>query len=663
VVAGLLGASLLPIANWFPSERSAPWYPDALSRWLLGTLVVVGGGWLLARGSIAAPVLWREGALARWLDRVDPAKPVALGVVAAVAALLYLVVAVVIFETRPIHIDEVVLRFQARTYAAGRLWWPVDPDPAFRSVLHLAEHQGRWFGHFPPGWPLLLALGELARAPWVVGPLAGGAAVWAWGLVLRRAEPRVSVRGGALLLFGLAPFVVFVAGSSLNHQATLMWLLLALAGWLRLVERPSLATAVATGLAVGMAAITRPPDAAAFGLPAAVWLLFWWQREGRRVAGPVAALIAGALILVLGMLAVNAATTGSALTSGYQLLWGPHVGLGFHPAPYGPDHTVPRGLELLSLYLLRLNLSLFEAPIPSLLPAGIALLLAGRSSALDRYLLAASGALLLCYFAYWHDGFFLGPRFIYPLVPVVALWTARLPEALRRFGEVPRRAGAFGLALAVVGAVTIGVPERAGRHAALQPAMRFDPDRAAREAGVEEALVVVRETWGAQLLARLWALGVSRPAAERYYRGIDSCRLEHAVLEAERGGADGGGGGGQAGGQAVAIQLDRLLADSSRLIASPFSPDTSERYLPGTSYDDRCRARITEDLAGTALLAPTLLSRRSDLRFVRDLHERNRKLLLEDPAKPVYLLARGPRDAAPTFRPLNRDSLLGGVHR
>ena len=144
------------------------------------------------------------------------------------------------------------------------------------------------------------------------------------------------------------------------------------------------------------------------------------------------------------------------------------------------------------------------------------------------------------------------------------------------------------------------------------------------------------------------ALGASRSAAERYYHGIDTCILDHALTDAER-----------EPGIPLDARLAPLLADSARLLASPFSADTSERAQNGASYDSRCMARIAESRQGTALLAPTLLSRRPDLLFVRDLHERNAKLVSADPTKALYLLAKGPADSVPVFRLLSRDSIMG----
>ncbi|MFN0178441.1 MAG: hypothetical protein ACKVZ0_06540 [Gemmatimonadales bacterium] len=647
VIAALLAVSLLPIANWIPSERATPWYGVVATNWLvLGGGCLAGAvlvGWLGGR----APARWRTGALAGLLGRFDPIRPPALALVTFLALAAYLAVAVGIFQTRPILIDEIVFLFQARSYTAGRLWLPVDSDPAFRSVLHLVEHGGRWFGHFPPGWPALLAVGEWVGRAWLIGPLVGAATVAAWGRVLVRLEERPSVRGGALLLFALAPFVAFMAGSQMNHSAALLWILVALVAWLALRAGAGMGAAVGAGFALGMAAITRPLDALAFGLPAAIWVLGWARAGGR--GRFVVAMAVAALVPLAGMLAVNAATTGSAWQSGYQLLWGPNVGLGFHPAPYGPAHTPSRGFELVALYLLRLNVYLFEAPVPGLLAAGLALILVPRWGPIDRYLLVSAGALLLGYFAYWHDGFFLGPRFVYPLVPLVTLWTARLPSAVGAgFGDGPRRAAAALLGFATLGALAIGIPVRAGQHAAFQPALRFDADRAATAAGIRDAVVLVRESWGSQLLARLWALGATRPQAERFYRNVDSCRLDHAIDSLERAGRPGG-----------LERLVPLMSDSARLVASPFSPDTSERVLDGARYDQRCAARINEDRAGTALLAPTVLSRRADLVFVRDLQWRNRVILEREPSKAVYLLRRLAAEAAPSFVPVSRDSILG----
>jgi hypothetical protein len=334
-------------------------------------------------------------------------------------------------------------------------------------------------------------------------------------------------------------------------------------------------------------------------------------------------------------------------------MWGKAHGLGFHAAPYGPPHTPVRGLELVNLYFLRLQTYLFESPVPSLLPVLITFTLSRRLDAFDRYLLSSGALLVGLYFAYWHDGFYLGPRFVYPLAPALTLWTARLfPLVRERLGSgLAYRTTVYSSAVAVLATVVVLVPARAAEYARSFVTMRWDPDRAARSAGIKNTVVLVRESWGAQLMARMWALGISRSETELLYRSVDSCLLEHQLLSLERSSLRGG----------AAFQAMRpLLRDSSRVVASPFSPDRTERVLPGTHYTARCVQRINEDRAGFTLLPPLLLAQYGGNVFVRDLHERNAWLLSRYPNRPLYLL-RPPTSAegsSPRFYPLSRDSLV-----
>jgi hypothetical protein len=327
--------------------------------------------------------------------------------------------------------------------------------------------------------------------------------------------------------------------------------------------------------------------------------------------------------------------------------------LGFHDAPWGVTHTPARGLELVSLYFLRLQSYLFETPIPSLLPAIAALALTRKASALDRYLAACTGLLVGLYFAYWHDGFFLGPRFLHPLLPILTLWTARLFPLLReRVGpRLAHRAVVLGFLVSVVMAAAALVPLRAQQYRSGLLTMRWDAERSARAAGVRHALVFVRESWGAQLVARMWALGVPRSETEKLYRGIDACLLERHVTALE---------GSPVRDTAAFAALKPLLRDSSRVLPSPFSPDTTERYLPGSRYSELCVRRIEEDRAGFTLLPPLLAGADDGNVYARDLHQRNAWLAREHPERALWLLkpATSEEGDVPRFYPLRRDSVL-----
>jgi len=652
VVALLAALALLPIADWIPGGHSTDWYPTALRLWTLGALIVAGLAVVIAivagrHGGAFDPLAHRLAALPLPPFRVAAA----LLVLAALA--VYALAATDVFSRRPLLIDEVIQLYQARIFEHGQLWLPSTGHPDLFGSMHLVDQGGKVYGQFPAGGPALLALGDLLGAAWLVGPVCGAIALAAFIAFLRTTEPRGATRWAAAALFAFAPFTVFQAGSHMNHGFALAALMVATAALARVVtaDGPRPWAALVSGLGYGVAATIRPTDALAFALPAGVWYLARAVSDRRRLSDLVASGI-GVAVPVLALLWVNARTTGSPLLFGYEVLWGKEHNLGFHRAPWGPVHTPVRGLELINIYLLRLETYLFEAPVPSLLPVLAALVLAPAFGPFDRLLLASSGLLLGLYFAYWHNGFFLGPRFLYPLTPVLALWAARLPRIVRgRFGRgFALRFTLAGFAVAAAMALTLQVPARARQYRNGLFTMRWNADGAAAAAGVKDALVLVRESWGSQVIARLWGLGVSRTETEWLYRTVDLCQLQLTAEEAERRGLRGA---------AAFAVLAPLARDSARVINTPFSADVTERYLPGTRYPPGCVAAIREDREGFTLFAPLLLARYGGNVYVRDLHARDTLALDLFPGRPIWLVRPdGAQErATPRFVLLSPDSL------
>ena len=652
LLALLAALAFLPIVNWIPGGHEADWYGTALGLWQAGTVIVVLLGVILALAAqryraYLDPIGARLAALGT-LPALVPAVLLVLGAFA-----VYALDATVILSRRPLLIDEVIQLYQARIFEQGRLWSPSTGHPELFGAMHLVDQGGRVFGQFPPGGPAFLAAGDALGAAWLVGPACGAVSVLAFLAFLRATERSRAVRWAAAALFAFAPFTVFMSGSHMNHVFTLTALLVATAALARAVTAPVPRPwwALLSGLGYGVAATIRPADALAFALPAGIWYLARAARDRRR-AGELVAAGAGVLLPVLLMLWFNVRTTGAPLLFGYELLWGKAHNLGFHQAPWGFVHTPLRGLELVNLNLLRLQTYLFESPVPSLVPALAALALVPALTAFDRLLLASSGLLLLLYFAYWHNGFFLGPRFVYPLAPVLVLWTVRLPGLVRsRFGRgLTYRFVLAAFAASALMALAFQVPARAKQYRNGLYTMRWNADSAAAAAGVRGALVLVRESWGSQLIARMWRLGLSRAETEWVYRGLDACALELGVSRAEADGLRG---------PAALAALAPLLRDSARVTSSPFSADGSERYLPGARYPPACVAKIAEDAEGFTLHVPLLLSRAGGNVYARDLHALDTAAVALYPGRPLFLLRPASADEGvpPEFHRLSRDSL------
>ncbi len=435
------------------------------------------------------------------------------------------------------------------------------------------------------------------------------------------------------------------------------------------VRGRSAGLAFGTGLALGAAATLRPLDAFAFALPAGAWLSWrafdaWRTRKDRTGVVALVASGVGVALPMSALLYVNFRTTGAPLAFGYEVLWGSAHGIGFHVSPWGASHTPARGVELLSLYVTRLQTYLFETPFPALLPAIVALALTRRLRELDRYVLIASTFLGALYLAYWHDGFFLGPRFVVCWLPALVLWTARFPSSLLG-ARLPVRAAAWRAAHAAeartfvhaflwtgaVMATGFSLPVRVTQYRSGLTSTRVDYSSAAAGAGVRDALVIVRESWGAQLVARMWSAGVSRSASETLYARVDACALDRTLRDIEAIGAR----------DAVAeSRLWPLINDSALVRGSPFSPDSTEKYRPGAPYDAVCVARMNDDRSGYVHFAPLLLERANGNVYARDLQARDSLLLRDFPERQVYLLRHlGPAADAPLeWLPLRRDSLL-----
>ena len=657
--AFLLVFGFLPIANWIPGGHSAPWFAPVAEDLITGLGLAAGIGVLAAMLLRKLPPSQPEGPATAKPSRISRHWTAWVLGLALAGLLGYVLVARAVYNGRPLLIDEIIQVFQARLLASGRLWISAEPHQFFFSSLHLVEQGGRVYGQFPMGGPAMLALGSRVGAEWLVGPVFGALSVVVFGGLVRRLEPRPRIALGATALFALAPFAAFMAGSHMNHGPTLFWLLVGMVALTRATAvEGRFRDGLLCGLGFGIAATIRPADAAAFAVPAAVWLVGSALRGGTRRVAPLLGAGLGIALPLLALAWANLGTTGAPLRFGYTVLWGRAHDLGFHATPWGPTHTPARGLELVNLYFLRLQTYLFEAAAPSLIPATAALALTRRLTPFDRYLLGSSAMLVGLYFAYWHDGFYLGPRFLYPLLPALVLWTARCPGAVRdrlaggRRQFIVRVVMGSLVAGAVLGIAT-SLRVRIAQYRGGLVSLKWNADRAAERAGVRNALVLVRESWGAELVARMWALGVPRADADAIYRAADPCRLDLALGAVERDGLTRGA--------AAAGALAPLRADSTGLVsAAAITGDPSLRLTPGAQYPARCNEKLAANRSGFTLFPPLLLARKHGNLYARDLGARDSLLLREYRGRPVYLLkpVSGAVGAEPVFQRLREDSLL-----
>ena len=192
-------------------------------------LVVVNGLFL----GIAAALAWnRRG------REPGSAPPVAskvslawiLGLYAVLIFPLALVLDLGIYQS-----DEGAYLFEAHIIQAGGLTMPAPPPvtvPAVQGFEHDIILDGKWFGKFPVGWPVVLAAAGMLRLEWLVNPLLGLLLLWLTYRIGALALSLEEARGAVFLLVLSAYFTANCLGfmphpacSVLSAAAVLCYLL------------------------------------------------------------------------------------------------------------------------------------------------------------------------------------------------------------------------------------------------------------------------------------------------------------------------------------------------------------------------------------------------------------------------------------------------------
>jgi 4-amino-4-deoxy-L-arabinose transferase-like glycosyltransferase len=421
----LLVLTLLPAiySHTSTSDQSVITYLALSSVGILGLLLAIG------------PVLDAPARLLlrlyNWLMGLKP-----LVLVAGAALVVFLAASMVSWRVLGhvprIH-DDVAQLFQARLFAHGRLFAVSPPVPQFFDMM-LMINDGRWYSQYPPGHPLMLMLGVLVGAPWLINPLLGALTVVAAYLLGREIYDERTARLGTLLL-AFSPYFVLTSGQFINHSSSLFFAMLFLLCYFRSLRSPQktgesgraawpAVFGLLAGLALGMVVLVRPYTGLLIAVPFALDALYRLVRAPGRNFGRFALMALGALVMVGLLMGYNYLTSGNALELGYVTRYGAGHGLGFNKSGWGQVYTLAKAFVATGLDLNAVNRWFFEFPVPALLFVAI-LFAARRARRYDFLLLGVFAALVAGYFFYWWHALLSGPRWEYESLPVLALLMAR----------------------------------------------------------------------------------------------------------------------------------------------------------------------------------------------------------------------------------------------
>jgi hypothetical protein len=251
----------------------------------------------------------------------------------------------------PAYHDEYSYLFQARTFLAGRTWFPTHPEsPQFFDQMHVLNDDGRFASRYFPGTGVWLAPFVAVDRPywghWLGGGLIAFFVFWS-GREL--AGNGVGLLAG--LLTALAPGSAIFSNLLLAHHPALAGLSGFLYAFLRMLRTQSTACAFFAGCGLAFAMLCRPMTAAGFGLPFGIWFAVWlWS--GRDRGGDrrrrLAAMAAMAVPLVAAfsiLFLYNRSITGSGWRTPYAVygtIYAPRQAYGFYNVERGTPRVGPK---------------------------------------------------------------------------------------------------------------------------------------------------------------------------------------------------------------------------------------------------------------------------------------------------------------------------------
>jgi hypothetical protein len=450
-------------------------------RWMV-TYLAIASTTLLLLLAVGYPVLVRFLILPRQAVRflLYRLKPAAFLLIVSVTVLaLTNLISWLVFQHIPHVQDTIDQVFQARIFASGRITLPARFDDYFFSFIYVINDGVRVYTEYPFGHPLLLALGSLIHAEWLVNPLLGSAEIFVLYFLGKEVYDDTTGRIAAML--GVAsPFLLFMSSEYVNHVSALLFLSLFLLFFLRTIRplrgaqaRSSLADPLLAGLSLAMALNIRPLSALAVSFPVAGYGIYLLLRSRGKTL-PAFLLLLVPVLLGLGAFGLyNYLTTGDPLLPGYKAFgmleynhaqWG--LGFGTRGFDAWGAHTPLAGLLQTGENLNALNLYLFESPLPGLLLVLLLFLTTARKPE-DWLLLASFAALPVLYFFYWFQDLWFGPRFLFEgLAPILLLGARGLVEFPRFVGRAAdtdaeartRNVVAIAAVLSLAVSVTVGLP-------------------------------------------------------------------------------------------------------------------------------------------------------------------------------------------------------------
>jgi len=350
-----------------------------------------------------------------FLDWINKRKRIITFSMALIIFFLCLLLNIFVYKTCAHIVDEANYLFQAKIFAAGRLWaHPPELSKEFFHLLYFVQTPDKWYSSFFPGQSLLFALGILLKMPFLINPLLTAVLLittaWAGQKIY---SAHTGVIAGFLLL--CSPFVLFQGASYFSHifPAVITTVLLV---WFVKFGELNHKKCITSGLITGILFLFRPLSASVIIVFFLFYIVFQViKNKNFNVKVGINFLILFGIGLLPGiilLLMYNFYLTGHYFTTPHQLAL--------------PNEAMRFGIHSLKNTLINitgLSVDLLGLPLISLIP--VILFFISRCQ-YSKLFLIFSIMYCIAYSIYPYHGLSYGPRFYFELVPLLLIGSVQV---------------------------------------------------------------------------------------------------------------------------------------------------------------------------------------------------------------------------------------------
>lgn len=140
----------------------------------------------------------------------------------AISALLIIFTNQATLKDFPNSADEYVYLTMAKTFSQGKLSVSSPQNKEFFDFFHIIN-DGKFYGKYPPGWPLFLSLGVLIKFPMIINLLFAILTLLIIYFITKEIGYSAKTANTVLLLMSINPYFIFNSASYFSHSSALFF--------------------------------------------------------------------------------------------------------------------------------------------------------------------------------------------------------------------------------------------------------------------------------------------------------------------------------------------------------------------------------------------------------------------------------------------------------